>query len=400
MSPGNFTSGSDSTTGSNLTARHQLLNDVITPFLATRVALLIAGWLATLFPASPTYPITEALTRGWHFSPHRLLDIWGRWDSGWYLSIVNNGYMLQSDYLQHQSNLAFFPLYPMLIRLLLWPIPDQWQTDGAVLLVGFLLSNLFLLGALLLLYFFAQDITNDRGVAQRTVLYLLLFPTAFFLSCFYTDAAFLFLSVAALFAAQRQRWVWAAVAAALLTITRPLGILIAPILLWIYLSKAGWRISNVRANVIWLFMIPLPFLLYLAWMGQQTGDWLAPLHAQQPYFRGFAWPWTTLISPNYANAPLTQLEQLFVGFFLVVAFVACWRLPTAAYGLWVFALTLPFLFTGILSSSLRYILVATPVYIVLAQWGRVTMLNSLFQALFFAIQVVLMIAWSQFYFIG
>ena len=380
--------------------RRQAWNDVVGPFLVTRVVLLVVGWLAGFFPTSPDYPLQEVLARGWHFSPYRLLDIWGRWDTGWYMSIVHNGYMLQADHTQQQTNLTFFPLYPMFVRLILLPIPDSWQTDGVVLLVGVLVSNLCLLGALFLLYLFAQEITHDVGVAQRTVYYLLLFPTAFFLSCFYTDAPFLLLSVAALYAAQRRLWAWAALAAALLSITRPLGVLITPALAWIYLSSLDWRIREVRANVLWLLLAPVPFLLYLAWMGQATGDWLAPLNAQQAFFRGFAWPWQTLFAPAHPHPLITPLEQFFLALFLIVATIACWRLPSAAYGLWVWALTLPFLFTGTTTSSLRYIVVAFPVYIVLAQWGKHVVLDRLLQLLFFAIQIVLMVAWSQFYFIG
>ena len=380
--------------------RGQVLRDVVSPFVATRIALLLVGWLARFFPASSDYPLPDVLARGWHFSPHRLLDIWGRWDTGWYMTIVRDGYALQSNFTQQQSNLTFFPLYPMIVRALLWPIPDSWQSDGVVLLVGVVVSNICLLGGVFLLYLLAQEITRDIAVARRTVLYLLFFPTAFYLSCFYTDAAFLFLSVAALYAAQRRQWAWAALAAGLLSITRPLGILMTPVLLWMLLSAAQWRLGKLRANAIWLLLAPLPFLLYLAWMGQATGDWLAPMHAQQPFFRGFAWPWTTLFAPAHAHPLITPLEQILVGLFLVVAVIACWRLPSAAYGLWVLALTLPFLFTGTTTSSLRYILVAVPVYIVLAQWGRFALLDRLLQTLFFALQIVLMVAWSQFYFIG
>jgi hypothetical protein len=232
------------------------------------------------------------------------------------------------------------------------------------------------------------------------VLYLLLFPAAFFLSCFYTESAFLFLSVAALYAAQRQQWAWAAPAAALLGITRPLGVLLIPILGWIYLSAAGWRLSNLRFNLLWLLLAPLPFLLYLAWMGQATGDWLAPLNAQQAYFRGFAWPWETLLTPAYPDQWLTPLGQIFVLLFLVLGAIACWRLPSAAYGLWVLALIMPALFTGIMTSSLRFLLVAAPGFIVLAQWGKIPLLDRLCQSLFFALQIALMVAWSQFYFVA
>jgi hypothetical protein len=380
--------------------RRQVWQDVAAPFVVTRLVLLLVGWLAGYFPVSPGYPLQDVVARGWHFTPIRLLDIWGRWDSGWYLSLVRDGYMVQANHTQQQSNLTFFPLYPMTVRFLLWPVPESWQSDGVVLLVGVALSNVCLLGALLLLYLFAQAVTRDVGVAQRAILYLLLFPTAFFLSCFYTDAAFLFLSLAALYAAQRRAWAWAALAAALLGITRPFGVLMTPIVLWLYLSAAQWRFHNVRANVLWVLLAPLPFVLHLAWMGQMTGDWLAPVNAQQPFFRGFAMPWTTLLAPNYAQPFITPLEQFFVVLFLVVGIAAFWRLPSAAYSLWTLGLIVPFLFTGALTSSLRYVLVAAPVYVVLAQWGRVALLDRLLQWTFFAIQIVLMIAWSQFYFIG
>lgn len=380
--------------------RGHLWLDIAVPFLATRLALLLVGWFARYFPASPNYPLQDVVARGWHFSPYRLLDIWGRWDTGWYIGIARDGYLIYGDLTQQQSNVTFFPFYPYLVRLLLWPIPAGWQSDGVVLLVGVLLSNLFLMGGLLLFYLLTIELTQDLAVAQRAVLYLLLFPTAFFFSCFYTESAFFFLSVATFYAAQRGQWGWAALTAALLTITRPLGILIVPLLVWLYLSRAQWRFSQVRAGLLWLLLPPLPFLLYLAWIGQNTGNYLAPLSAQQAYFRAFAWPWQTLVQPVYANLLMTPLEQGAALLFFVAALVACWRLPSAAYGLWALALIAPPLFTGTMTSFSRYILVAFPVFVVLAQWGARPTFDRFAQILLFALQVVLMVAWSQFYWVA
>jgi MFS family permease len=380
--------------------RRQLWEHVALPFVATRVALLLVGWLAAFFPASPAYPLQDVVARGWHFSPHRLLDIWGRWDTGWYMSIVNDGYMLGANYTQQQSNLTFFPLFPMTVRALLWLVPDGWESPGVVLLVGVLLTNGCLLSALILLYALSYEVTHDLEVARRAVLYLLLFPTAFFFSAFYTDGLFLLLATAALYAAQRKAWVWAAVAAALAGIARPLGVLLVPVLLWMALDMAGWRVNRLRINMAWLLLAPLPFLLYLAWMASATGDWLAPMHAQQSYFRDFAWPWQSLFAPKHAQPLLRPLEQFFLVLFLVAGIVALWRLPSAAYGLWVWASILPFLFTGTTVSSMRYVLGAVPVYIVLGLWGRNALLDRLLQNTFFAMQIVLMVAWSQFYFVG
>jgi hypothetical protein len=257
-----------------------------------------------------------------------------------------------------------------------------------------------LLAALILIYLFAQEITQDATVGQRTILYLLLFPTAFFLSCVYTESTFLLLSVAALYAAQRRQWLWAAVAAGLLSITRAQGFLMGPVLLWAYLSAAGWRLRNLRADLLWLLLAPLPLLLYLAWLWQHTGDWLTPFNAHHAFFRGFAWPWTSLLAPTHPNPFVTPLEQLFIILFLILALVACLRLPTAAYGLWVLALIMPELFTGTTYSSLRFLLMAIPAFIVLSLWGRATLLDRLVQTFFFAIQIVLMVAWCLFYFVA
>ncbi len=74
--------------------RRQVWNDVVSPFLATRIVLLFISWVASFFPVSrPIIRCKDVLARGWQFSPYRLLDIWGRWDTGWYMSIVHDGYM-------------------------------------------------------------------------------------------------------------------------------------------------------------------------------------------------------------------------------------------------------------------------------------------------------------------
>src|SRR3989339_1023551 len=48
--------------------------------------------------------------------------IWWRWDSDWYGSIVRHGYSLRPDL---QSNVTFFPLYPLLWKFVAlvtkWP---------------------------------------------------------------------------------------------------------------------------------------------------------------------------------------------------------------------------------------------------------------------------------------
>ena len=77
---------------------------------------------------------------------------------------------------EHQRS-SFFPLFSLLIaggaRLL---GGGSWS----YILVGTLISNGALLGALLIIYHLAVDLVGEE-LSQRTLLYLCIFPTAFFL---------------------------------------------------------------------------------------------------------------------------------------------------------------------------------------------------------------------------
>ncbi|MCK7515454.1 MAG: hypothetical protein MZV70_73380 [Desulfobacterales bacterium] len=83
---------------------------------------------------------------GWNgnIPSYSWLDIWGQWDTGWYLDIAKNWYAAEAHY-QNYCNYAFFPFYPTLIKLL-----------GAVMgnhfYAGLIISNVSLLGAAILLY--------------------------------------------------------------------------------------------------------------------------------------------------------------------------------------------------------------------------------------------------------
>jgi Gpi18-like mannosyltransferase len=122
-----------------------------------------------------------------------LLNSWNHWDASHYLQIARHGYRVPAD-------AAFFPLFPLLVR-------------GSALLLGhhgyrlsaIVISNLALLGALVILYRLASNEFHER-VARRTLLYLCLFPTAFFFFAGYNEALFLFFSCGTLYAARRQRW--------------------------------------------------------------------------------------------------------------------------------------------------------------------------------------------------
>lgn len=371
--------------------------DVLIPLLLTRFALILAGWFSTGLLPNPEYPTKEAVARGWNFSSHRWLDIWGRWDTGWYFSIVQNGYSVSNDIYHVQSNIAFFPFYPYLIKLLLLPFPAQMLTPGRLLLAGVLLSNAFLLGALILLHKLVTSLA-DRDVARRTILYLLLFPTGFFLSCFYTESTFLFLSVGAFYAAHRRAWMTACLFGCCLALTRPLGVLISVPLFWMYLAGAEWKLNRIKANVLWFLLIPAGLLSFFFYAYRLTGDFLAPMHAQKAWQKVFAMPWNTILDPVGGTPHMMRVDQAFTILFLAGAVLSLRKLPSASYGIYALLLILPPLTSGTLISTTRYYVVVFPVFIVFALLGRRSDLaDQSIRVVFLSLQIMLMIAWCQFY---
>ncbi|MCC7361849.1 MAG: hypothetical protein IT317_20365 [Anaerolineales bacterium] len=379
--------------------RGWLWTDVLAVFLLTRLALIGIALLARTFP-NADYPIAAAAERGWQFTPVRLLDVWGRWDSGWYFDIIENGYLARGDIRTVQSNLGFFPLYPYLVKALAALVPAGLDRATVIMACGVLMSNLLLIGGLALTRQWVATLTGDEGTARRAVLYLLLFPTGFFFSAFYTESTFLCCAAAALLAAQRRAWFWAAVAGALLTLSRPLGILIGVPLAWQYAEAAGWNPRRLRWDALWFLLLPAAFLAFCYYEYTRTGDFLATLHHHQAWARGFAWPWQTLLHPLGMIPYITPLEQALTVVFGAAALWALVKLPSPAFGLWALLLIAPPLFTGQLTSTSRYYAVVLPAFVALAQWGRRPLFDLALTTLMPMTQALLFFLWCLFYWVA
>jgi Gpi18-like mannosyltransferase len=168
--------------------------DLAVPFVLSRMVLLVVMGLVSDLPRGLIW-VAQFSQRGWAYSTTRWLDVWARWDSDWYLRIIKNGYEVAGYATGEYTSLAFFPLYPETVRLFYRLLPAAWQGTQAALVLGIVVSNLCMLGALAGLYWHVRVRFADRAMAQRTVAYLLAFPTAFFLGCVYTESAFLLLAV-------------------------------------------------------------------------------------------------------------------------------------------------------------------------------------------------------------
>ena len=159
----------------------------------------------------------------------RLYEVWDHWDTGHYMRLATVGYTPDRP-----DTHAFFPLYPLLLRALDWVLP------GPTLVATLVLANALLLPALVVLHRFITE-TFDRPLGDRTLLVLMAWPAAFFLSAGYNTSLFLLLSVSALYCMRRQAWWAAGLLGALASATRLSGVLLALPFAVEYLRVRGWR---------------------------------------------------------------------------------------------------------------------------------------------------------------
>jgi hypothetical protein len=201
-----------------------------------------------------------------------LLSPLARWDSVWYLSIAHDGY--------GSASAAFFPLYPLLVRV----VAGFSASPGALLVSAYAVSLAAFAGALALLHRLAE-LELGRGMGGPTVLLLALFPLSFFFGAPYSESLFLLLSVGAFYAARTGRWAWAGALAAGASATRSAGVVLLVPLLILYLQ--GPRRDR---SILWLALAPAGLAAYSVYLALAHGDGFAYLHVQEVWFRHFAGP--------------------------------------------------------------------------------------------------------------
>ena len=258
---------------------------VLTVHLVAKLAAFLANLL--LPPARPRpFPMPFA-SAAW-------AQTFASWDSGWYFDIAQRGYYFNAS---GQSSVAFFPLYPLLVRALAWPFGGG---DRALWLAGIVLSYACLLAGLTVLHRLTWARLGDAEPARRTVLYVAVFPFAYFFTQVYTESLFLLVTVSAVAAASCSRWGLAGLFGMLAALTRPNGILIAvPLALMAIADRP--RLGVVVRRALAVGLVPLGLGLFCAYCWRLSGDPLAWLHAQAQW--GF----------TVGNAPWNELMRMLDG---------------------------------------------------------------------------------------
>jgi hypothetical protein len=253
--------------------------------LITRVAAMALAFLSNvLLPDQQFRPFAMP------FRSEKFAEIFAAWDSGWYFDIARRGYYFNPD---GQSSIAFFPLYPMLMRVVAAPFGGS---ERAIWIAGIVISMAAFVAALLVLHTFSMRLLGNREAARRTILYIAVFPFSLFFTRVYTESLFFLLTVVAIASAYDRRWWRAGLAGGLAALTRSNGILvILPLLYFAVQDRPRVRVLVSRLTA--LTVVPLGLAVYCAYVYTLTGNPLAWLDAQQSWYYSVGdMPWRRLLS--------------------------------------------------------------------------------------------------------
>ena len=373
---------------------------------AFAIATVSAASLSATFFANLVLAPASARAFSLPFANEKFVEIFAAWDSGWYWDIATHGYYFRPD---AQSSIAYFPLYPMLMRAAAAPFGGG---DAATWIAGIVVSFAAFAAALVAVHRLTERIFEDREIARRAVLYIAVFPWSLFMTRVYTESVFLLTTVLAVSHAWESRWSRAGLWGALATLTRPNGILIGvPLLLLAARGRPGLRTLATRLLV--LAPIPAALVGYSAYVYWLTGDplgWMSA-QAQWGYSLGHP-PWqqllrvvTSLMDAGIYRyffpsdiAPAELLHAVTALIFVALT-PAVFRQLGAAMGTYTLVNLLVPLSSNTLEGLGRYTSVLFPAFMLAATWKSVRAHEAIliFALIFQTLVAWLFITWQPIY---
>lgn len=349
-------------------------------WIASRLALLVASIAGTVFFENG-FDGSQ-----WRASVpvHSLLADWGRWDTGWYIGIADNGYV-------NPNQTAFFPLFPLLTRLVGNILGGQH-----LLVAGLVVANISSLVAFIAIGMLAAN-ELDQESSTVAVKQLAAYPLAFFLAAAYTEGLFLALATLCLLACRRGHWFTAAGCALLAGLTRPTSLVLVPALAWEFVRQHQTTLRQWRSQpatefarkllpaALAVVAAPLGLILYFGFLWHVFGDPTIFLRVERSGWGHETMPpWVTLLRSAHSifRAARFSFAQVRILIDLVpviaagiLALLTVRRIPLAFtfYLAGTFLLSVASPIPGnfdLLVSSGRYLLACAPALIFLAPWVK------------------------------
>ncbi len=345
------------------------LKSIIIIFIIWRIGLFIPVIIGThLLGYGTSHPFFEITYYKIlpEFLNYPIFTAWSNFDGVHYLNIASDGYRTEA---------RFFPLLSIIIYI--FGLGDFYYPFTYI--SALIISNAIFVLALIMFYKLLRMDYSEK-VSSQTIIYMLVFPTAFFFAAIYTEGLFLLLSVSTFYFIRKKNWIGASITGMLLVLTRFVGIFIIPILIYEYFLQAkALKIKNdlsLLAMTIFISsgLILFSFFNFIKWgsfqyfltaqgelsNGRTVSGIVLPVQTVYRYFKIL-----TSLSPRQFEWSLALVEVLsFIvcAVLLIIAWRKKVRLSYLIFAVLTFLLPAS---SGTFSGLPRYVLVAFPIFIAL-----------------------------------
>jgi hypothetical protein len=333
------------------------------------------------------------------------------WDGQWYQEIADIGY--RKFYPLH-ANYAFFPLYPLVLKI------TSMFFFGNIYVAGIFLSFLFSFLATIFLYkLFLLE--TEKSQAQNGVLLFLLYPAAIFYLALYNESIFLFLSLVSIYAARKRQWWTTGLVGFLAALVRPQGVLLLiPVgIEYIIALKENGRINGIKgwAKKIFsqgagmaLLLIPLGLGVFFLYSFYTTGNFFAPLDAQRFFSRSemsflnigkVLWKGVTQFSQlAWFDFRFSRIDFL-VSIFSLGLLVPIFRRLRLSYAFYALALIFLPLSSGVTMSLTRFVSLSFPHFLLLGMLTKERRyLTVLLGGVFLVLAIIFALRFVNFYWVS
>lgn len=359
--------------------------NTIRRYIATRkipeVLLFYIAWVIAIVLVAIVayYKINNSMPINSQMHVSNFWNIWNRYDIGWLLEIAQHGY-------KQLIATAFFPLWPLLLFVTYKIFPFV-----SILIIAHILATIAFGLAIVIFY---KLLRMDFGgtIAKQSAILLIVFPTAFFIICGYSEAIFLLWALLTIYWAKKDQWLLANIAAMLCCVSRLVGILIfIPLIIEYYIQYK----KSIKWNILYLLIAPVGLIGYCLYTYYLFGDFFAFVHAEQEWSR-------SIISYYLFKEIWHDIKGIFIGFrpeengeFAAATMrLISYLLPLVStiyllikkyyvYGIYLLISFLVPIATGVSTSYFRFLAVMFPMFIVLGIWSK----NKFVYYLLFAISV-------------
>ena len=325
-------------------------------FCVWRLSLFLVTYLGSLLLPKIANSGVGAIGEGKQFD---FWASWAQWDGGHFYNIAQRGYVLESDF-------AFMPLYPQLVKFL------NPLFGGNLIWTGLIISNLaFLL--FLWLFFKWQQEKFGQKIAYTSLVTFLVFPTTFFAVAFYSEGFFLLLVVIFFLFLEKKNYLAAILAGSAASVTRLTGLFLVLAFIYSYLVNIKLNVKRIINLVFYLAIALLPIILWIISLFIVSGDLWKFVAVQSLWQREIQDPLSTIFGYFWAfvsgqNRPLNDyFDWGLAMLFLSTLILGIKKIPSS---LWIFsmlAILIP-ASTGTLTSMPRYLLASIGAFVIIGQF--------------------------------